>query len=449
MSNCTIVVGTGIADLAAASKLRDSGKKVVVFESSVRPSGRMIRLSKNGDWAAGETQGIHTTSSETLKLINQHGLSGDIIPQINEQACYLDRKGEHLFPVGTRGMLKILGWRGSKNQAWLLIRYMIGMKKRSLLETHRDIPEHDNISVAKAFKWPDSDFRDFVLFRGAHTMAGSDLEHTNLCHFLNLMKLTLTTKVMTLREGNTRFPKKITPSLDVQHESSARDLLLEGGKTCGFELEVGKRTYSNHVILACSASADASMLTEKLAPTKELLSSFPSTPLSLVYLYLDRPVDTKAFVYMEQAFRSTTSNMAINHTVKTPHLVPSGKGIISAWPCDPDSALLDKQRDAEVIDNALIGMNIFFPSIGNMIEDVYVQRHRSGLNRFSLGQHARIRTFKRQTETLTDVSFANSDCDCAHIKSGVRADLRAAKRAIRGLALKTATTHSNTTQDKV
>lgn len=128
MSNCTIVVGTGIADLAVASKLRDSGKKVVVFESSVRPGGRMIRLSRNGDWASGGTQGVHTTYSETLKLINQHGLSVDLIPQINEQACYFDRKGEHLFPVGKRGMLKILGWHGPKNQVWLLIRYMIGMK---------------------------------------------------------------------------------------------------------------------------------------------------------------------------------------------------------------------------------------------------------------------------------------------------------------------------------
>jgi protoporphyrinogen oxidase len=244
------------------------------------------------------------------------------------------------------------------------------------------------------------------------------------------MKLVLTTKVMTLREGNASLPEKIASSLDVRYESPVRKLLFDGEKVCGVELEAGERVYSNHAILACPAGAAASMLTEKLAPAKEFLSSFPNIPLSLVYFYLDRPLDTKAFVYMGHAFRSTTFNMAINHTVKTPHLVPSGKGIISAWPCYPDSALVDKQSDAEIIDNALIDMEAFFPGIGDMIEDLYVQRHRWGLSRLSPGQHARILAFKRQAETLTGVYFANSDYDGVHMESGVRAGLRAAERVI-------------------
>ncbi|WP_322981442.1 NAD(P)/FAD-dependent oxidoreductase [Pseudomonas sp. C11] len=432
MNDCTIVIGAGIAGMAAASKLRNAGRDVLVLEASDRVGGRMISISHNGDSAEAGAQGIHTGYTETLKLIEEYGLTGDLVPQLNDQACYLDRSGQHLYPQGGVGMLKMLGWRGSFDLARYLTKYMILAKKFSLYETHRDIPEYDNVSIADALKWAGDDFRDFMLLPGAHAMVGSDLEHTNLYHFMNLMKLVLTTKVMTLRGGNASLPQKIASTLDVRLNSPVKQLSFQQGKVSGVELESGEHISAKHIIVACPIGAAAKLVPEQLVPTSNFLTSFKNIPLSLVYFFLDRPYDTKAYAYMGHAYRKTTFNMALNHTVKTPHSVPSGKGLISAWPCYPDSGVIDKKSDDEVISKALKDLDIFFPGMEGMIAETRVQRHRWGLGRISPGMHAKIITFKKQVEDLRGVSFANSDYDGVHMESGVRSGLRAAGRVIGG-----------------
>ncbi|MCT9826626.1 protoporphyrinogen/coproporphyrinogen oxidase [Pseudomonas veronii] len=430
MSECTIVIGAGVAGMAAASKLKEAGKKVVVVEASDHAGGRMVRLTRNGDFVEAGAQGIHTNYTETLKLVEKYGLTKDIIHQSNDQTCFLSRTGEKLFPAGHMGIFKMLGLRGSLDLGRFLTRHMLMMKDFSLFETHRDIPEYDDISVADALKWAGPAFRDFVLLPGAHAMVGTDLNHTNLYHFLNLMKLVLTTKVMTLRNGLASLPEAIASTLDVRYSSPVRTLLIDGQKITGVELESGERIHGSHVVIACPIGAAAKIIPDHLAPTKDFLSSFPNVPLSLVYFYLDQPLDTKAYCYFGHAYRRTTFNMALNHTVKTPHLVPSGKGIISAWPCYPDSAVIDRLTDTEVKDKALRDMEIFFPGIAGMVEHAYVQRHRWGLSRMEPRIHAKILAFKQQAERLPGVLFANSDYDGVHMESGVRAGLRAAAKVM-------------------
>lgn len=430
MNECTIVIGAGLAGLAAASKLQSEGHKVVVLEATDRPGGRVVRVSHNGDSAEAGAQGIHTGYTELLQLIELHKLTDDLIPQASEVACYLDRNGRHVFPAGTLGIAKLLGLRGTLDLAWFVAKYMILMKKFSLYETHRDLPAYDNISTAEAFSWAGKDFTDYILKPAAHAMVGTDLQHTNLYHFLNLMKLISTTGVMTLKYGNSTIAERIASSLDVRYESPVQKLHCENGKVSGVILASGSVLHANHVVVACPINAAAKIMPDELVVQRDFLSAFPNVPLSLVFFFLDRPLDSDAYVYMGHAFRDVTFNMALNHTVKTPHLVPSGKAIISAWPCYPDAAGLSGLSDDEVIAKALKDMEVFFPGIAGMVEAVKVQRHHWGLARLSPGMHGKILEFKRQAEKLRGVSFASNDFDGVHMESAVQSGLRAAERVM-------------------
>lgn len=435
MSDLTLVIGAGLSGLAAADKLHAAGKKVVVLESTERPGGRVVHLSHKGDMAEAGAQGFHSGSHgyvQTLGLIDRFGLTRDLIPQVNQQACYLNRRGEPVYPLGNIGLARLLGMRGTVDFAWFVAKYLVAMKKFSLYETHLDIPAYDNISTAKEFAWAGNAFTDYVLRPAAHAMVGTDLEHTNLYHFLNLMKLISTTKVATLRKGNSSLAEAIAASLDVRYGSEVERLLCEKGRVTGVQLSDGSTLKANHVIVACPIGAAAKIIPKDFVAQQEFLTGFPNIPMTLVYFFLDRPMDTKAFIYMGHAYRNVTFNMAINHTVKTPHLVPSGRGIISAWPSYPDAAALVKMTDADVVTKALSDMDAFFPGIASMLDEVKVQRHHWGLGRLSPGQHAKILAFKKHAEQLQGVSFASNDYDGVHMESAVQSGLRAAERVLRG-----------------
>ncbi|MDU9027491.1 protoporphyrinogen/coproporphyrinogen oxidase [Pseudomonas mediterranea] len=432
MRDSIIVIGAGIAGLAAASKLRDAGKKVLVLEASNRPGGRMVRLTRNGDSVEAGAQGIHTNYTETLKLVEQYGLESEIVHQTAEQVCYLNKAGRPEYPVGQAGMLKLLGFRGSFDLARFLIKDLALGKKFSLFDIDLDIPAYDNTSIEKAYSWAGDNFKNLVLRPSAHAMVGSDLAHTNLYHFLNLMKLVLSTKVMTLKNGLSSLPEAIAAKLDVRYDAPVKQLIYEGNKVAGVELVSGERICSNQVIVATPIGAAANILPDELVPAKKFLSEFPNIPLSLVFFYLDRHLTNDAYIYFGHAARETTFNMAVDHTAKTPHLIPSGKTIISAWPCYPDSRTIAGMPDEQVIAKALNDMEKFFPSVAGMVEHACVQRHPWGLARLSPGQHAKIIEFKRQANSLPGLSFANSDYEGVHMESGVRSGLKAAERVIRG-----------------
>lgn len=434
MNDTTIVIGAGITGLTAANKLKCAGREVIVLEASNRSGGRIIRLTRKGDAAEGGAQGVHSNYREMLKLIESHGLTKDLVVQSNIHAGYLDRQGNIRHPKGITGLAKLMGTRGARDLAWFVTRYLVMSKRFSCFETHRDIPAYDNVTAAEAFSWAGEDFRDFLLRPGAHAMTGATLEHTNLYHFINVMKLVATTKVMTLRTGNVTLAERMAERLQVRYETPVAKILANHGGVEGVLLANGQTLKANHVIVACSIDRAAQLLPADMQISTNFLSTFPHAPLQLVYFFLDRPLQTEAYVYMGHAYRNTVFNMALNHTVKTPHLVPSGKAIISAWSCYPDAPVLAGQSDESVIAQALSDMEAFFPGIPQWVEEARVQRHAWGFGRPTPGLHAKILQFKREAETFHGISFAGNDYDGVHMESGVRGGLRAAERALKNVS---------------
>lgn len=431
MSDTNIVIGAGITGLTAAITLQNAGKKVVVVEASERPGGRLVRIERNGDAAEAGGQGIHSNYRDMLGLIRAEGLGGDLMPQLNHQAGHLSRQGALCYPKGNLGLAKLMGPRGTRDLAWFVTRYLMLSKKFDLFESSVDIPAYDNATAAEAFSWAGEGFRDYVLRPAAHAMSNTTPEFTNFYFLLNLMKLVATTKVMTLRRGNASIAEHLAKKLDVRYGVGAKKILTKKGDTEAVLLEDGKTLKASHVILTAPMDRAAEIIPDDLIAEREFFSKFPNSPFVLVYFFLDRPLPTEAFVYVGHAFRDVAFNMAINHTVKTPHLVKSGKAIISAWSSFPRSAELIRKPDSEVIKQALNEIEVFFPGITGWVEEARVQRHNWGIARLSPGQHGKILKFKKNVEALSGISFAGNDYDGVHMESGVRGGLRAAQRALK------------------
>lgn len=428
----TIIVGAGIGGLTAAEALQRAGQRVLVLEATNRPGGRVVRITrKNGDTAEAGAQGIHSNYSEMLALIDRYGMTGDLMPAFGK-VQYLDRSGAPRISGGNKDLAKIVGLRGKLDLSYFWARYFTFAKPFPQFELNKDIPQYDNISAADELRWAGSNFRDFVLRPMSWAMANSTPDRISMYYIVNGLRLRMTTKIMGLRNGNASILEKIAEKVPVRYGARVKSVLTTNGVVDGVALDDGTSLKARHVILSCTAGAAGAALTDDFAEAKSFLTGFTHTPMPLVFFLLDRPLEKEAYSFMGHPFRHADFNMALNHTMKTPYMAPSGKAMISAWPAFPRAVELMALPDSEIIERARADLEAFFPGFSPWIDEAHVFRHDWGLARYEPGMHRKVLDFKKQAEGFRGVSFAGTDYDSIHMESGVRSGQRAANRALRG-----------------
>ncbi|TGS87436.1 FAD-dependent oxidoreductase [Mesorhizobium sp. M3A.F.Ca.ET.174.01.1.1] len=428
----TIVVGSGIAGLTAATKLQRAGQNVLVLEATERPGGRIARIiRRNGDRAEAGAQGLHSNYTEMLGIIANYGMTADVMPT-GSKLQYLDRRGRPRISGSNMDLARIIGVRGSLDLARFWTQYFTYAKPFSQFELSTDIPEYDNVSAAEELRWAGRNFTDFVLRPMSWAMANSTPDKISMYYIVNGLRLRMTTKILGLRGGIASLPQRMAQDLRIDYGSRVQSVLTTAGSVDGVLLENGKSLKAKHVILACTAGGAGSALPEEFQYQKSFLSNFTHTPMPLVFFFLDRPVKSEAYAYMGHGYRHATFNMAVNHAAKTPYLVPSGKGLISAWPAFPAVVELLGRSDTDLIELARKDLEDFFPEFPAAIEEAHVVRHHWGLARYEPGMHRKVLDFKASAERLRGVSFAGTDYDSIHMESGIRSGQRAADRALRG-----------------
>ena len=425
----TIVIGAGIAGLSAANALLRAGRKVRVLEASDRPGGRIVRLSRNGDFTEAGAQGVHSNYREMFGLIDQVGLTRDLVPSSGKFQL-LDRSGMPRVSGSNADTMKIMGLRAAADLVAYRTLYYTLRKRMPQFEIVRDVPDYDNVTAAQALSWASKDFFDFVLRPQTHAQTGTSPEHTNLYHLVNMLRIRVATKVSGLRTGIVTLCERLAEAASVNYGEEVAKLLTTNGKVDGVLLSSGRTLKARHVVVACPIGGAAKIVPDEFVAAKKFLSEFTNTPLPLVFFFLDRPVDLEAYAFFAHAYQDAIYNMALNHTRKTPYMVPSGKAIISAWPAYPGGAEMITKSDADITARALKDIAPMFPGIANQIEDVRVMRHSWGLARYEPGSHRRLLEFKAHSRQLKGISFAGNDYDGVHMEAAVRNGQRAALRAM-------------------
>jgi protoporphyrinogen oxidase len=425
----TIVVGAGLSGLTAADAVRRAGRSVLVLEGSERVGGRIVRMQRGQDCAEAGAQGIHNNYTEMLGILARLDLAKDLRPS-SGKVQYLGRGGERHLSGGNADLMRILGPRGAADLIQFRTRYFTFARKFRQFEIARDIPQYDNVMANEALSWAGPQFTDFVLRPMMHAMCNTRIDQTNLYHVINSLRLRLTTRISSLRTGNVTVCEKLAETLPVQLGSPVERVLTTKGRADGVLLADGRTLGARHVIVATTIGAAGAMTPDEFGPAKAFLNQFRYSPMPLVMLFLDRPQPSEAYAYMGHPFHDAIFNMAIDHSRKTPFLVPSGKSIISAWPAFPNTAAQIAKSDSEIIGQALKDLEPQFPGVASQVEEARVMRHGWAVANYRPGAHRRILDFKAYASRLPGISYAGNDYDGVHMESGVRSAQRAAARSL-------------------
>lgn len=429
-----IVIGAGITGLSTAYAVQKAGRNVLVLEASDRVGGRIITRERGGDRVEVGTQYLLSGYENALALVGELGMTGELVESPETVAQFIDRKGKARLSRGETDMLKLLGVRGSADMAKAVLRYATLGKPFNLYDITVDIPDYDNISAHDAFAGASETFHDYFLKPVLWGRTGTVPQHLNLYHLVKTLRFQVgNLKSYGFRRGNVSFAQKLAEKLPVLLEAEASELLMTGDRVDGVKLADGRQFRAGHVIVCTTADAAARLTPAAFEPAKSFLADFHHSRLALVFFYLDRPFGEAAYSF-GHAYGDRFFNMSINHTLGKPHLVPSGKAILSVWSAHPGGGELLGRSDAEIEAQALKDIGIFYPGLSpDWIEHSEVIRHDWGYARYEPGDYKRMIDFKANSDR-PGLSYASADYNGISLESGVILGQRVATGAVKSLA---------------
>lgn len=308
-----IVIGGGVAGLAAACELADRGIPVTVLELRADGGGR---ASSFNDPASGirVDNGQHLLMGcyeETLKFLDRIGASGDLAFQENLEVRYLgDRQGPGrlralnlpapLHLLGGLFTFNLLNWRERFQTLRVGLALQFGGKGSGSDESVREWLTRlgqsprvqavlwDPITIATLNEEPErasSALLREVLQRAFFgSKAGSRLVIPKT-HLTDLY-VGRARGFIAARGGTFR------PQTHVER------ILLDGGRVTGVKLRDGSGIPSDRVIAAVPAGALLKLLPDelRLRPPYSRLEELAGSPIVSVNLFYDRPVTDEAFV---------------------------------------------------------------------------------------------------------------------------------------------------------
>jgi protoporphyrinogen oxidase len=403
-----IIIGAGIGGLTAGYWLSQRGYEVEILEALDRPGGRMASVERNGDKVDVGAQFFHSNYVHAFDLIDAFGLRRTL-KEIEAKVLFRFADGAQLEFTPRSPYMKGLGLVNNAKLYGFALQKIILAHRPAMYRIEEDLPERDDVEIADFFKKAsEQKLRDlFTAIALASNM--TEPEWMSLYHFIQLLRIDLFTKYSVLAGGTASLSDAMARSLPLSCDSPVRQLVMEKGRVVGVQMEEdGAVKKAGHVIVAAAAPSVGRMLPDELADQRDFFESVVQAPLPMPVFFLDRPVKKDVWAYFNQPTVKKTFSFAVDGSVKCPEMVPSGKGVVSAWSCYPNTLDLVGRSDEEITKKALEDLESVIPGITGWVEEARVFWHKeAGMGHYPTGSYRKVLDFKEKARDLKGVSFVS------------------------------------------
>lgn len=438
------VIGAGLAGLAAAVALVQSGARVTVYEAGVAVGGRMRSDTLDGATVDPAVQLVSSTYSAFFALARTCDADDLIVRAPGRDALW--RGGSlHEITYGSVGSMVTSNALPTMLKLKLGTRYLAYLASAARTLDVNDLvgtvsdPALDEESVAA---WGEremgSDFVELLAYPLLGAYYGSAPEDAMAALYHALARVGMDVRVHAMRGGMGALPADITRWLvahgaTVHTEVPVRRIqeLPPGAGTTGFtlELESGEARH-DAVVVATPAPVARALLAERSA-LADWLAGVRTAPTITVAFLLERPF-SRAWFGLSFPRTHPPGDRLVALTAqshKLPSLVPDGREVVVAFPAPAITQSLVDAEPGAVVDELLPAAEQALPGFGARVLRARTYAFPEGYTLFPPGHLGRLRAF--QDEWLPPgAALAGDYLVAPTVEGAVRSGLAAARRVL-------------------
>ncbi|HTK65475.1 MAG TPA: NAD(P)/FAD-dependent oxidoreductase [Pseudonocardia sp.] len=439
-----IVVGAGVAGLAAANRLRLSGFDVTVLEAAPTIGGRLSTLEKDGyriDLAA--SMMLHSYK-RTVDLVGELGLNDEIVPGSDVTGVARDGVVHHLrgsHPLdGAR--TKLLSPK-AKARMGALVADVI--RHRSKLDWG-DEQEAADLDLGSAREYADRrlrspELRDQLLDPACRFLGLSSLEDIAAVDFLalarNMGKTTFFNHPLGMQFLSNALAAQVHVECDARVTSVEESGSEDGGGAVSVTWERAGEPAHVETAAACVLAVPAPILLgiapQLDAERKEILDAVTYAPSLNVYIGLaSPPPETSALVLIPGNAEPELACVILDHN-KSSGRVPDGGGLLSTYWHRDWSEKHWHDGDEEILDAAWPALHRVLPGIEPEVRTLHVQRWPYALVTGPVRRHRDLARLRELTPDGSRIRLAGDSVSSSNVEACVRSGERAADEVARAV----------------
>ncbi len=357
-----VVIGAGLAGLAALHALTSSGAEAVCFEKAGVPGGRVITARREGFIFDLGAQFFFHSYNTCFQLAKEFGLYDDLTTW--ECRSGLLNKGRFLPIVPSTNprdiatnlgeTLRFVTKAGIPFQA---MRQFLGLLP-TLVKRHKDL---DLIDFERALDLDNESLADFVLRRGGqaildyyiHSLAAgltlAKADDLSAMYGLSLL-CSMIKGVLTFRHGLGCISERLGDRYAgcIHYQTPVQRIVIEQGKVKGVEVN-GGLVEADAVIPAVTATSLLEMAPGLPESLKRPLQQVTYSACCHVIFALPAPLFPKDWYALLLHGRTGACVSAFcDNSMKSPYYSPQGCAQIGCWTYDRHARELNDRPDAEV-----------------------------------------------------------------------------------------------------
>ena len=441
MQKRVAVVGAGLAGLAAAWSLSESGSSVTVFESRSLPGGRMRTDDLDGVKIDTGVQLLGSTYQRTFALARAAGISDRVKRSPGRDAVW--RKGRaHPLTYGSVASMitssalpATLKLRLGAQYLPYLTRHAARLDLHDLLNTGG--LEHDRASIAAwGMAELGEDFVEYMAYPLLGAYYGSSPEDTSAAIYHALARIGMDVTVHAIAGGMALLPHQIARALQERGAAMRYDHAISGIELRADDVLVHHQNVESFdaVIVATPPPVAAQLVGD--GAIAEWLGGVRMQPTVTLALALRESLHADFFGLSIPRISELKEMVALCvQERKVSGLVEAGRGALIVLPAPAHAAGFMQMQPEQVLDALLPRIEAAFPRIRDHITRARTTSFEHGYTVFYAGYLKHLAAF-RAIEMPGRLALAGDYLVAPTVEGAVRSGEQAARRITQFLAVR-------------
>lgn len=392
-----IVIGSGIAGLAAAYRLQQRDYQVIVFEANPWPGGRMSSQEMGGFIFDRGADFLWSSYREMRALLKELGLTSEWQPIQIEAAAILRDKKIHVFRL--RSVRSLIGYSGLSLSSKLKLAKLLGylFRHRRSLDDH-DLTRSVDLDTATVQEFVQTHLSQELLDYYIEPMISGfwyqRADKMSQAVLLSAMSQGPRQKVRCLQSGMGVLPRALAAKLSIHYRSKVLAIRREEGKV---RVTVGDCNGKDETVegaAAVVAVPGSSVLKLLEDPKPYEISFFQDLQYSATIkaaFFLREPVLPHLYGVLCPHKESPIISELSNERVKGEKYTPEGKGLLLIGLHEAAAKDLINVEEEALSSILSAELQKIVPSVTGKIQKVVLQRWPEAIPKFEVGRVRRIK----------------------------------------------------------